>query len=50
MGSESHGIGKSLLEKIKNQITIPNFSSNKLPESLNVSTATAIVLSEIFRP
>ena len=50
MGSESHGIGKSLLEKIKNQITIPNLSSNKGPESLNVSTATAIVLSEIFRP
>ena len=50
MGSESHGIDKSLLQIIKNQITIPNLSSNKGPESLNVSAATAIVLSEIFRP
>ena len=50
MGSESHGISKLLLEKIKNQITIPGISNNTRPESLNVSTAAAIVLSEIFRP
>ena len=50
MGSESHGIGKSLLEKINNQITIPSLSNTTGPESLNVATATAIVLSEIFRP
>lgn len=50
MGSESHGIRKSLLKKIKNQITIPSISLKTRPESLNVANAAAIMLSEIFRP
>ena len=49
MGSESHGINDELLAKIKNRITIPAHSRNRGAESLNVATATAILLSEIFR-
>jgi len=50
MGSESQGIGEALLKKIKKQITIPNLSQGTTPQSLNVATATAILLNEIFRP
>ncbi|MDG1291068.1 MAG: RNA methyltransferase [Flavobacteriaceae bacterium] len=50
MGSESHGISETLLKKIKKQITIPNLSQGTTAESLNVATATAILLNEIFRP
>ena len=50
MGSESHGISDKLLEKIENRITIPSYSVGRGAESLNVASATAILLSEIFRP
>jgi RNA methyltransferase, TrmH family len=50
MGSESHGIGEELLKKIRNRVTIPAFSTDAGPESLNVANATAILLNEIFRP
>ncbi|MEK9603836.1 MAG: RNA methyltransferase [Flavobacteriaceae bacterium] len=50
MGSESHGVGDELLQKIRNRITIPTFSQGTGAESLNVATATAILLNEIFRP
>ncbi len=50
MGSESHGIDDNLLKKIKNHITIPAISEGTGAESLNVATATAILLNEIFRP
>ena len=50
MGSESHGIRYELLEKIENRITIPSHSVGRGAESLNVAAATAILLSEIFRP
>jgi TrmH family RNA methyltransferase len=49
MGSESHGISEALLEKIDHRITIPSFSRWGGAESLNVASATAILLSEIFR-
>ena len=44
MGSESHGISNEILQLANHKITIPNFSSSSI-DSLNVATATAIVLS-----
>lgn len=46
MGSESHGISDSILNLVNQKITIPSFSSTGI-DSLNVATATAIVLSEV---
>jgi TrmH family RNA methyltransferase len=45
MGSESHGISEELLSIVNKKITIPTFSVSGV-DSLNVATATAIVLSE----
>ena len=50
MGSESHGISAQLLEKINQRVTIPANLPGKHAESLNVATATAILLAEISRP
>lgn len=46
MGSESHGISEAILNSVNQKITIPSFSSTGV-DSLNVATATAIVLSEV---
>jgi len=46
MGSEGRGISKELLPYITYRISIPRIGN---AESLNVSTATAIFLSEFFR-
>lgn len=48
-GSESHGISDEVSVLLNAQISIPNFRLNNGAESLNVATATAIFLSEIFR-
>ncbi len=48
MGSESHGIRKALESRVTEKITIPSVP-NSGAESLNVATATAIVLSEHAR-
>lgn len=49
-GSEAHGISKYLTNKLNDQISIPQFSSDIIkPESLNVASATAIFLSELKR-
>lgn len=45
MGSESHGISDDILNMANQKITIPSFSNSRI-DSLNVATATAIVLSE----
>ena len=45
MGSESHGISDEVVSLVNNKITIPTFSKSGI-DSLNVATATAIVLSE----
>ena len=45
MGSESHGISEEILDLANQKITIPSFSNSGI-DSLNVATATAIVLSE----
>jgi TrmH family RNA methyltransferase len=50
MGNESEGISEKLLKYIQKSIHIPNISKNQArSESLNVSIATSITLSEIRR-
>ena len=49
MGNEANGISKVISEEIENHISIPNFSENSAAESLNVATATGILLSEFRR-
>ncbi|MCF6350018.1 MAG: RNA methyltransferase [Flavobacteriaceae bacterium] len=48
MGNEANGISNRNLKLIKNKISIPKFG-NLQTESLNVATATAILLSEFKR-
>lgn len=48
MGNESNGIDSSILKKLSNTLSIPRFGSRQT-ESLNVATATAILLSEFNR-
>jgi TrmH family RNA methyltransferase len=49
MGNEANGISSEIEELIQNKLTIPRFSDAQKTESLNVATATAIVLSEFRR-
>lgn len=48
MGSEAHGLSEALRAQITQRIAIPQFGGNTA-ESLNVATATAILLSELRR-
>ena len=49
MGNEANGISKAVLELLDNTISIPRFGNLQQTESLNVATATAILLSEFKR-
>jgi TrmH family RNA methyltransferase len=49
MGNEANGISKEIEMLIKIRLTIPRFGDLQKTESLNVATATAIVLSEFGR-
>jgi TrmH family RNA methyltransferase len=49
MGNEANGISAELEKLIQNRLTIPRFGDIQKTESLNVATATAIVLSEFRR-
>ncbi len=49
MGNEANGISKDIENSIKNRLTIPRFGDLQQTESLNVATATAIILSEFKR-
>jgi TrmH family RNA methyltransferase len=49
MGNEANGISKELEKVIKNKLSIPRFGDVQETESLNVASATAIVLSEFMR-
>ncbi len=49
MGNEANGISDEIKQIIPNKITIPRFGNKQSTESLNVATATAIVLSEFRR-
>jgi TrmH family RNA methyltransferase len=49
MGNEANGISPELEKLIQNKLSIPRFGSIQKTESLNVATATAIILSEFRR-
>jgi TrmH family RNA methyltransferase len=49
MGNEANGISPEIEKFVKNRLTIPRFGTLQKTESLNVATATAIVLSEFRR-
>lgn len=49
MGNEANGISKEILSLVTNSIAIPQFGNQQKTESLNVATATAILLSEFRR-
>ncbi len=49
MGNEANGISPGVERLVTRRITIPRFGKLRLTESLNVATATAIVLSEFCR-
>lgn len=49
MGNEANGVSAELKTLCKNKISIPRFGETQETESLNVATATAILLSEFKR-
>ncbi|RED50132.1 TrmH family RNA methyltransferase [Seonamhaeicola aphaedonensis] len=49
MGNEANGISKGVEGLVKQKISIPRFGELQETESLNVATATAILLSEFRR-
>lgn len=49
MGNEANGISASIEKITKNRLSIPRFGKLQQTESLNVATATAIILSEFCR-
>lgn len=49
MGNEANGISAEIEKIVTSRITIPRFGELQKTESLNVATATAIILSEFKR-
>ena len=49
MGNEANGISAPVSARVSQRIAIPKFGATQQTESLNVATATAIVLSEFKR-
>lgn len=49
MGNEANGISDSIKKMCTRSLTIPRFGADTVTESLNVATATAILLSEFRR-
>jgi len=49
LGNEANGISDELINLASNKIAIPQFGALKKTESLNVATATAVLLSEFKR-
>ena len=49
MGNEANGVSKEVEDTIIEKISIPRFGTLQATESLNVATATAILLSEFRR-
>jgi len=47
MGNEANGISPEIESVLTQKVTIPRFGNLQKPESLNVATATAIVLSRL---
>ena len=49
MGNEANGVSEEIKKQIQHKISIPRFGETQETESLNVATATAILLSEFKR-
>jgi len=49
MGNEANGISDEIRDVVDSKISIPRFGDTQQTESLNVATATAILLSEFKR-
>ena len=49
MGNEANGISDQIRDTIDRKVAIPRFGTVQQTESLNVATATAILLSEFKR-
>ena len=49
MGNEANGISDAVLKELNTSVSIPRFGNIQATESLNVATATAILLSEFKR-
>ncbi|WP_299889152.1 RNA methyltransferase [uncultured Lacinutrix sp.] len=49
MGNEANGISQDIEKQVTQRISIPRFGDLQATESLNVATATAILLSEFKR-
>ncbi len=49
LGNEANGISEKINFLLTHKVTIPQFGEQKETESLNVATATAIILSEFKR-
>ena len=49
MGNEANGISDEIMDLVQHKISIPQFGDTPNTESLNVATATAILLSEFKR-
>ena len=49
MGNEANGISEEIITMLTHKITIPQFGAIHKTESLNVATATGIILSEFSR-
>lgn len=49
MGNEANGVSKEVSNIVNSKVSIPRFGKNQETESLNVATATAILLSEFRR-
>ena len=49
MGNEANGVSEEIKKVVTNKISIPRFGEIQETESLNVATATAILLSEFKR-
>jgi TrmH family RNA methyltransferase len=49
MGNEANGVSEEVKKQIQHKISIPRFGKTQETESLNVATATAILLSEFKR-
>lgn len=49
MGNEANGVSNEIKNLVQHKISIPQFGGEQKTESLNVATATAILLSEFKR-
>ncbi len=49
MGNEANGVSEKIRNSCTHQLSIPRFGNSQETESLNVATATAILLSEFRR-